>query len=46
MEELEIRRVKELATIESKKFEDMINAIGTDTISKKFLNYFKRSLRT
>lgn len=33
MEGLEIRKVKELAGIESKKFEDMINAIGTNTIS-------------
>lgn len=32
MEELEIRKVKELATIESKKFEDIINAIGTNTL--------------
>lgn len=36
MEALEIRKVKELAGIESKKFEDMINAIGTNTISFSF----------
>ena len=31
--ELEISKAKEMSTIETKKFQDMVDAIGSDTIA-------------